>query len=286
MVTNNNNFGNQILNTSLFGGINNLVSAQGQMAALPGNSIEYPMASPANSLNNLANATNTFEMPLINQPFAAGTGTEPKPVQTGAYEQIINLGGARGQTPFFLGNSKVYPTISPMSGLNNLQAVDMLGTPDIKSLSTKEIGIVFKSQIGAYDQINNLDIFGQLAVAQAVTDSKGADGADVLLAPVMDEIRNSPIYEEIKQLTGVGSGLTSRDLFQAAVSQSLDPILKIALFLRAQAKQNLLKGAKENAKRMQQMMAEDPGTTAARKAAEEADRRAQRAVLGLDEKSE
>lgn len=201
--------------------------------------------------------------------------------------------------------SKLFPTINPLSGLNDIkytQTFDSFGnvslTPDISNLSSKEASVIFKAQMGAYNQIgayaNNQN--NAIQLADAVKKTGVNDAADLVIAPMLDEVRETTIgvgvdkngnlaqvslYDYVKEAT---QGKTSREILQMSLDPNLDPKLKTALYLRAQVKKELQKTAKGNMKRMQERMAEDPETERARKEAEESAKRVARGANGLDEK--
>jgi hypothetical protein len=103
------------------------------------------------------------------------------------------------------------------------------------------------------------------------------------LNPLFDLVKENGMYDYVKERTGAGSGVTSKDLFQMAADPSLDPQMKAALMMRAQAKKKQSMQFQNNFKTV---MAQLKGDESAQKIHEEAEKQSiktLRALNGLDE---
>jgi hypothetical protein len=184
----------------------------------------------------------------------------------------------------------LFPTIAKFSNLRNLRYLPD-GTPYTGNLSAREVNILFNQQMNAYGSFANMGPSEQIElITKAKKDNpKGnIDIGNYILSPYIDAMRASPFYQKVKEMTGAGSGLTSRQLYQLSVTKTvngkpLSPVLRLAFKLRADVKRNILQGFKQNFQNIINKMGNDPATDEAEKKREEQDLKTLRAQSGLDE---
>ncbi len=179
-------------------------------------------------------------------PFGA-----PPPMAPGGVDGFFSTAGfqaAQQQQPSMQQQllEAISPRVKQLSGLRNLDFVRTASgriAPLVRNLSGREINELFNQQNGAFAVLQEQLRTNPQGLAQFVAQNKGKSGsaADALFDPFVQQIQNSPEYAYLKRVTGSGSGLTSRDLYQYSVNPDLPFATRLALKMRAQVKEGLVR---------------------------------------------